>query len=621
MSNDVNAPTTGAPEAHRPLPDRPNLEFERKRAKKLLRELRRTHAGAKLADAQHTIAREYGFMTWPKLVLYFETSQRHEVSALPPAWYPLDQFERSASGMLAQHARRSLGAALSFATFVPRFFGKTAAEVMESPVRIDDARLVVARANRMPSWVALQEYVAAHPEKRGWDYYASPERKAYDAMANADRDALGRILDANPELLHTPARVQVKYGGLARDAVMREWSEQTRDAREMTEFLASRGADVNAQLNWLLFHFMPIGRSVSRDKSGLDFVEYLIARGADPGWIAPNGMSVIEHLILRPNSAQVVDAIAKRAKPRKAFWIAAGLGDVRMLRRFFAGQATLTAAARRDRPDFLAAGHHATMTLPDASDLDIMWEAFFIASMHRRTAVLDALLEHGLPVEYTPFGQTMLSGAIQMHDAALVEYLLSRGASTRTFGVTAEQMDEWLLHFNPIDDDTRRIYELCGGKNADAIIRQKVEEKRVATLPPFLLEKLDFARHDAARLAQAAVEPHNLFVALLGDERFSVLGLLSRGGVDIAALRRAVEHRFLAVPSGSPVHDIPMSAALTAILEEAKTRAEAAGHDRIGPYEILHAMIRGGSGTVEDILTGSGGSMERIRAEFARVAS
>ena len=83
----------------RALPARPNLEFERKQAKKLLRQLRKgdpearsrvraklTHSAEtkpeefQLADAQFTIAREYGFTSWPRLVEYFETLVRHEIS-------------------------------------------------------------------------------------------------------------------------------------------------------------------------------------------------------------------------------------------------------------------------------------------------------------------------------------------------------------------------------------------------------------------------------------------------------------------------------------------------------------------------------------------------------------
>ncbi len=81
--------------AFRPLPAKPNLAFERKEAKALLRRLRAGEPDAlararerhpeidvsepariRLADAQLVIAREYGFTSWPRLVRYFGDVER-----------------------------------------------------------------------------------------------------------------------------------------------------------------------------------------------------------------------------------------------------------------------------------------------------------------------------------------------------------------------------------------------------------------------------------------------------------------------------------------------------------------------------------------------------------------
>ena len=45
----------------RHLPPHPNLEYLKKQAKESLRDMRRRDPASKLADAQHAIAREYGF--------------------------------------------------------------------------------------------------------------------------------------------------------------------------------------------------------------------------------------------------------------------------------------------------------------------------------------------------------------------------------------------------------------------------------------------------------------------------------------------------------------------------------------------------------------------------------
>jgi len=56
----------------RQLTSRPNLEYLRKQAKDLLAELQRQDPSAQLADAQHALAREYGFASWPALAVRVE---------------------------------------------------------------------------------------------------------------------------------------------------------------------------------------------------------------------------------------------------------------------------------------------------------------------------------------------------------------------------------------------------------------------------------------------------------------------------------------------------------------------------------------------------------------------
>jgi hypothetical protein len=56
----------------RDLPARPNLEYLKKQAKELLQTLLQQDAGTQLSDAQHAIAREYGFPNWPRLKAHVE---------------------------------------------------------------------------------------------------------------------------------------------------------------------------------------------------------------------------------------------------------------------------------------------------------------------------------------------------------------------------------------------------------------------------------------------------------------------------------------------------------------------------------------------------------------------
>lgn len=54
------------------LPSHPNLEYLKKQAKDKLATLRPTSPSARLADAQHAIAAEYGFASWAALKAHVE---------------------------------------------------------------------------------------------------------------------------------------------------------------------------------------------------------------------------------------------------------------------------------------------------------------------------------------------------------------------------------------------------------------------------------------------------------------------------------------------------------------------------------------------------------------------
>lgn len=56
----------------RSLPPHPNLEHLKKQAKERLRALQLHDPALKLSDAQHALAREYGFASWPKLKAHVE---------------------------------------------------------------------------------------------------------------------------------------------------------------------------------------------------------------------------------------------------------------------------------------------------------------------------------------------------------------------------------------------------------------------------------------------------------------------------------------------------------------------------------------------------------------------
>jgi ankyrin repeat protein len=75
---------------HRHLPERPSLEQLRKQAREHLNTLRAADPSTTLAGAQHALAREYGFESWPKLVHHIESMQP-ATRMLQPAELKSDQ--------------------------------------------------------------------------------------------------------------------------------------------------------------------------------------------------------------------------------------------------------------------------------------------------------------------------------------------------------------------------------------------------------------------------------------------------------------------------------------------------------------------------------------------------
>ena len=67
----------------RHLPLRPNLEFLKKEAKSLLDVLLQRDPAAQLADAQHALARDYGFASWPKLKAHVESTAESALARAP----------------------------------------------------------------------------------------------------------------------------------------------------------------------------------------------------------------------------------------------------------------------------------------------------------------------------------------------------------------------------------------------------------------------------------------------------------------------------------------------------------------------------------------------------------
>lgn len=458
---------------HRPLPARPNLESERKHAKRLLRALHAGDADAlarcsvlpgaardadtlQLADAQLIIAREYGFASWPRLVAYYRTWDRHGAAGPDRTRYGLDHYELQIGDLLNRHRRRIPGVAQQLGAFVPRFTDATEVEILDAIVTEADARLAVARTHRLPSWEALSEWASSYREFDEADVRASPFGHALQAIQDGDLDTLGAIVDAHPEMLERDYRGIPGYEPtLIRTAWHQERTAPSEQATRVSAWLVARGVDAAHDATLSLHH-------VRMPKKSIEEITFLLSRGADPTWIPPDGIGLLERALMVYWEPAPVALIQSLVPTPKALWIAAGLGDIATMREFLGAPGTVNEAAREYRPDFLGA-HMPLPTWPGASDREIMWEAFYIAGMQQQGASMDLLLAHGLPIDYTPFEQSLLHVGVGNRLVRLVELLMERGANPDIRGIrpnmTAREMAAERLESMPDDVNARRVAE------------------------------------------------------------------------------------------------------------------------------------------------------------------
>ncbi len=245
----------------RRLPARPSLEQLRKQAKDHLDAMRAADPPATLAAAQHALAREYGFDSWPRLVHHVE-SQQPDRRMLQPTDLQSDRkltwsagrgtdvwalFQAAARGDLAEvQALVANDPSLIRAHYdyrKPLYFA-----VREN--RIDVARFLLEHdANPMDLWIdddpiemardrgytAMERMLTDTLERQ---FNASAKGEAVAAvLRKRDLKQLRALLDAQPELLGKGDR---------RSSQPIHWATMTRQPEAIDELLR-RGAAINAR--------------------------------------------------------------------------------------------------------------------------------------------------------------------------------------------------------------------------------------------------------------------------------------------------------------------------------------------------------------------------------------
>jgi ankyrin repeat protein len=272
------------PEPARSLPTRPSLEQQKKLARELLEAFHAGDVAARdrirrqlpdreritLADAQFTLAREYGFESWAKLKLHIE-------QAAPPVTdeQAVAQFRRAIHTRDAGAARALLQRHANVRAVIdePLFsFGGTALTHIagDSDAAIVDVLLEFgADPNRRSDW-SLGPWHALHSARGAVAERLLAAGAVPDACAAAhlDRpDLLRRILAADPTRVH-------ERGGDGQTPL------HFAASREVVDLLLDHGADLDARdldhrgtpAQWML--------EGKRNAGRYELARYLVERGA-----------------------------------------------------------------------------------------------------------------------------------------------------------------------------------------------------------------------------------------------------------------------------------------------------------------------------------------------------
>ena len=451
----------------RRLPERPSLEQLRKQAKERLDEMRAADPSAKLADAQHALARDYGFESWPKLVHHVESAPP-ERRMLQPAALKSDRkllwsagrgndvwnlFQACAAGDL-----ESVQALIAKDPSLPRahyqyrkplYFAvrenrldvvRFLLEHDHNPLDlwVDDNPLEIARDR---GYTEMEQLLAHTLETK---FNASPKGEPIAlALRNHDLAGMRALLDAQPELLGK---------GDQGSSQPIHWATMTRQLEAIDELLR-RGADINAR------------RTDGARPIHLTNGDYFYRgwRDVPRNWpVTP--AQVMAHLKARgafidlPTACHTGDIERVRELLRQDPSLANRLGDYEGY--YLGAGAPLSNAAATGRLDIvqLLLDHGADPNLPE-EQIAPNGKALYNAVFNGHYDIAKLLLERGAypnpPVESS--GDALWVAHEFRPDKRLEQLLLSYGA-TPTIGHAGEDEPKeanW-LHISPLHDAARK---------------------------------------------------------------------------------------------------------------------------------------------------------------------
>jgi hypothetical protein len=435
---------------HHELPQRLDLDWYRKEAKRLVRAYRARDAGTidrvrggrgarerfALGDAQHLIAVEHGFASWADFKRWVEEREPE-----PPVGRigttPVSTYEERAEELLDAFRASDQGAARRVAAHLPRPIG--------SQLSPRDARIVVAHEYGFPTWRDLERYVGkAYAEAQ-----APPDREFARALAlvhAGDVDEFRRLLAEQPELAlerHKPSAAPVDPTTLLEELAQPGYAGAD---LAFAEVVVDAGGEVDVPLN--------IAACFNR----AELVRLLLAAGARHDAIEIWGITPLQSAIYH-GAKEAADVLADVALVPDAFWVAAGAGWLDRLAEWFGADGRLRDEALTVRPNRSDVGWPPAPPPRDVPQ-DALDEAFALACYSGRIEAMRFLHERGSdPSGSVHLGLTGLHLAVIARRPDVARWLVEHGADREAKdGIHHRSPLEWARHTAP-DSGVDRFLE------------------------------------------------------------------------------------------------------------------------------------------------------------------
>jgi len=330
------------------------------------------------------------------------------VKPLPPN-PNLDHLKHQAKDLMKAHAARDPQVAQRIREFHPRFPHVTDAAIFNTPFRLSDAQLTIARERGFASWARLKRRIEkpALADDLKLPHHERIEdsvfRRAVDLLDQGDVAGLRAYLKQHPNLVHQ--HVTFEGGNYFRNPTLLEFVAENPVRREtlpaniveVAKVILEAGATEDA-LNETL-GLVCSGRVPRECKVQVPLIDLLCGHGADPNFAMSPALGHGEF--------EAVNALIRNGA-RIDLLVAAGLGRVEDSRRLLA-----------------------------SANADDRHRALALASQFGHAAIVGLLLDAGEdPNRYNPVGahahSTPLHQAAAGGHTEVVRLLVERGARLNT---------------------------------------------------------------------------------------------------------------------------------------------------------------------------------------------